>query len=335
MRGRSSMSMVVGHGGARAAQPGPRGGWSVAATTPEQASGLERWVREARGRASPAPVLPSGPRVVVVTGGKGGVGKSSFSLNFTLALGERGRRVLLVDGDSGLGNLDVLLGICPSRHLGHVLAGACGVGEAIVSGPGGLKLLPAASGLEAMGRATAVEVSRLLRALREISAAFDLCVLDTGAGLGAEVRALWRAGSEILVVTTPEPTALADAYATIKAIHGDNPRAETLLVVNMAEGPRDAEAAARSVAAVSRQFLDWSPRYLGYIPRDPAVARAVREQRPFLLDGSAPAARAVRRLAAAFCAEPPPRPAGLRALFLGLAGAGSAGRAGAKGGVAS
>jgi flagellar biosynthesis protein FlhG len=297
----------------------------TAENTAEQASDLERWVRQARSERArragrtPAPQL----RVAVVTGGKGGVGKSNFSLNFSLALRERGRRVLLVDCDSGLGNLDVLLGLCPQRHLGHVLAGACSVEEALLEGPLGLRLLPAASGIEAIGRATGVEVGRLVQALGRLAEAYDLCVLDSGAGLGPQVRALLRAAGEIVCVTTPEPTALADAYATVKAIHRDNPRAATSLVVNMADNPRDAEGAARSVEAVCRRFLDWSPRYLGAVPRDPAVLRAVREQRPFLLGASAssPAGRALRAIAAAFCEEAAPaaaRPVGLRELLLSL-----------------
>ena len=296
---------------------------AVAATSAEQASDLERWVRQARAQArqrARAITIPA-QRVVVVTGGKGGVGKSNFSLNFSLALQERGRRVLLVDCDSGLGNLDVLLGICPSRHLGHVLAGECEVHEAVVPGPLGLQLLPAASGIEAIGRATAVEVGRLVRALGPLADRSDLCVLDSGAGLGPQVRALLRAAGEILVVTTPEPTALADAYATVKAIHRDNPKADAALVVNMADHARDANAAAASVMTVCRRFLDWTPRYLGYVPRDPAVGRAVREQRPFMLAQGSPAARAIRDLAAAFCEEAPvaaARPTGLKELFLTL-----------------
>ena len=284
---------------------------------------MARWIEKARaqtaGQADKAGT--SRQRLVVVTGGKGGVGKSNFSLNFSLALAERGRRVLLVDSDSGLGNLDVLLGLCPERHLGHVLTGACTVDEAVIAAPGGLRLLPAASGIEALGKATAVEVGRLLRALSRLSSECDLCVLDSGAGLGPQIRALLRAAGEILVVTTPEPTALADAYATVKTIHKDNPKALTRLVVNMADGPRDAEAAVRSVSAVCRRYLDWTPGYLGAIPRDPGVPRAVREQRPFLLSAATgPAARALRTLAAVFCDEAVPavRPAGLREVLLSL-----------------
>jgi len=280
---------------------------------------------------------------VVVTGGKGGVGKSNFSLNFSLALQERGRRVLLVDCDSGLGNLDLLLGICPALHLGDVLSGACSIEEAVASGPLGLALLPAASGLEAMGRATGVEVGRLVQALASLDGRYDLCVLDSGAGLGPQVRALLQAASETICVTTPEPTALADAYATVKAIHHDNPLGRAHLVVNMADTRQDADGASHSVAAVCSQFLDWTPNYLGFLPRDAAVPRAVRAQSPFLIGASAgPAARALRAVAAAFCAEPvAARGGGLRELLLalcrprpGLLQAGGGPRGGSAGGSA-
>lgn len=295
---------------------------SVPAAAAEQGSDLARWIAEFRAQGGAAPQAAPPQRLVLVTGGKGGVGKSNFSLNFSLALQERGRRVLLVDCDSGLGNLDVLLGLCPERHLGDVVGGRCGIEEALIPVPGGLRLLPAASGLEAIGRATAVDVGRLVRALGQLAADYDICVLDSGAGLGPQIRALLRSAREILVVTTPEPTALADAYATVKTIHRDNARALTRLVVNMAEGSRDAEAAARSVGAVCRRFLDWAPDYLGAIPRDPGVLQAVRQQRPFLLSApGGPAARAMRNLAAVFCEEAPrsgSRPQGLREVLLSL-----------------
>jgi len=289
----------------------------------EQGSDLAHWIAQVRAQTGRQPGAAGlRQRLVLVTGGKGGVGKSNFSLNFSLALQERGRRVLLVDCDSGLGNLDVLLGLCPERHLGDVVSGRCAVEDALITVPGGLRLLPAASGIEAIGRATAVDVGRLIKALGQLTAEYDLCVLDSGAGLGPQIRALLRAAQEILVVTTPEPTALADAYATVKTIHKDNARALTRLVVNMADGARDAEAAVRSVTAVCRRFLDWTPEYLGGIPRDAGVLHAVRQQRPFLLSApGSPAARAMRHLAAVFCDETSlaaPRSAGLREVLLSL-----------------
>ncbi len=315
--------MAIGHAEAR-----------ILAPPAQQGADLARWIRQVRAdpaRRAPRPAERAALRAVVVTGGKGGVGKSNFSLNFSLALQARGRRVLLVDCDNGLGNLDVLLGLAPARHLGHVLCGACAVEEALVPGPLGLSLLPAASGLDAVGRANAVEVGRLIGALGRLAYRYDLCVLDSGAGLGAQVRAILRTAGEIVLVTTPEPTALTDAYATLKVIRHDNPGAQTRLVVNMADTARDAEIAVASVSAVSRQFLDWTPGYLGFVPRDAAVQRAVRRQQPFLLHApGCAAAQGVRTLAAVFCDDPARaggRGRGLREILLSLVGSRPGGEA--------
>jgi flagellar biosynthesis protein FlhG len=285
------------------------------ARQPSQYEGLARWVAAVRQaapspgavRAQPAPRRSRFGRVVAITGGKGGVGKSNVSLNFSLALAERGGRVLLIDCDSGLGNIDVLLGLCPPRHLGNVMAGECALAEAVVEGPPGLDILPAASGLAALGKATATEANRLLRAVAALDPRPDVVVLDTSAGLGAQVRALLRAVPEVLVVTTPEPTALADAYATLKVARIGNPRARICLLINMADGMREADDAAAGVAAVAERYLGWRPEYLGHLPRDASVPLAVRQQQPFLLwSPGCPAARAVRRAVAAWLHESGP-----------------------------
>jgi flagellar biosynthesis protein FlhG len=253
------------------------------------------------------PTAGGGARVVVVTGGKGGIGKSNFSLNFGLALRERGRRVLLVDGDSGMGSLDLLLGLRPARHLGHVLLGVCTAWEALVQAPLGMDLLPAASGLQAQGDLPPAQLERLGAAVASLARAYDVCLLDAGAGLGPLVTALLHAATERVVLTTPEPTALADAYATCKAIAASTASGVTWLVVNMAETAAEAEATARGLVRVCQGYLDWSPRPLGWVPRDPRVGHCVRAQQPFLLAAAqGPAARALRGVAAAFCAEAPP-----------------------------
>jgi flagellar biosynthesis protein FlhG len=305
---------------ARGAAPLPQPGTAMpaSASAPVAARSGAEWgprgalpaaVRTASGDAPARRPRPAGPRVMAVTGGKGGVGKSNLSLNFSLALRNLGRSVLLVDCDSGLGNIDVLLGLCPQRHLGHVLSGECSVAEALVHGPLGIDILPAASGLDALGKATAAEAGRLLSALRSLEARHDMILLDTSAGLGPQVRALLRGAPEVLIVTTPEPTALSDAYATLKVLHGVNPSCRAGLVVNMAETVREAEEAAGSVAVVAERYLSWRPEYLGFVPRDSLVPQAVRHQKAFFAWApEGPAARAVRQLAAAWLDEAPPAP---------------------------
>ncbi len=269
------------------------GAWMTEA---EQGAELSRWVRLTRGTGA-----PTGARLVTVAGGKGGVGKSNFCLNFGLALAARGLRVRLVDCDAGLGSLDVLLGVTPRRHLGHVLAG-CALEEVEIACPLGVRLVPAPPEVWEAGLAPAMEAR--LGSLLE--AAADVVLLDAGAGLGEGVRSLLAIGREVVVVTTPEPTALADAYATLKAVRKENAAASARLVVNLVECVADGEAAFRAVASVCRSYLNWSPAYLGAIPRDPALRRAVRAQRPLLLDApQAPAARALRQLAEDFGARGP------------------------------
>jgi flagellar biosynthesis protein FlhG len=273
--------------------------------TSDQEKGLRTWIEERR----PSPA--AGPRLLAVTGGKGGVGKSNFSLNFAIALGQLGRRTLLIDCDSGLGNIDVLLGLYAPHHLGQVLTGEATMDQAIVAGPGELEILPAASGVQALGKATAAEAGRLLKALAGVSQRYAVVVFDTSAGLGPQVRAMLKASPEVVVVTTPEPTALADAYATLKVLAAFKHPPVVQVVVNAADSAREAQAVVDSIRAVSARFLGQAPDYLGYIPKDPAVPLAVKSQSPFLIAApGCPAARAVKALAAAWSGAEPAAPEG-------------------------
>ena len=268
------------------------GAWLSSA---QQGEHLSRWVRQVRGRPN-APTT----RIVTVAGGKGGVGKSNFCLNFGLALQARGSRVVLVDCDVGLGSLDVLLGMTPYRHLGHVLNGECALDEVEVPGPWGIRLVAAHPEAWAAD-AERGEAAMWPGLLADLAERADVILLDAGAGLGEVVRSVLGVGREAVIVTTPEPTALTDAYATLKTLRRQNSDAWVGLVVNLVDGAADGNAAFRALASVCRSYLQWSPVYLGAIPRDPALPRAVRGQRPLLIDApQAPAARAVRALAATF-----------------------------------
>ncbi len=258
----------------------------------EQERELAAWVRQAR-RGVRGPDRRG--RVLAVSGGKGGVGKSSLSLNLGLALRERGRRVLLVDCDAGLGSLDILLGLAPSRNVGDVLRGRCALEEALLVGPLGLRLLPAATAPDDGGEAGA-GWTELVERLRLDA---DVVLLDARAGLGRGVDAVLGVADEVLVVTTPEPTALADAYATLKTLHLEGQTRSAGVVVNMTRDHQEAQGVFGALTSVCRVYLDWEPVYLGCIPWDCAMPRAVREQWPLLLSNAqAPAARAVRLLAA-------------------------------------
>lgn len=228
---------------------------------------------------------------VLVTGGKGGVGKSTIALNLALELGGAGRRVLLVDLDLGLANLAVLLRRTAGRSVEDFLAGRATLEQCLVSAPRGVQVLPAGSGTPAMARPDAQRRRRLFEAVGSIAERYDVVVGDSAAGIGPDVLAWATAAHKVLVVTTPEPTALTDAYGLIKAL--DSFSLETGaevptpdLVINQTSGVDEAERTARQLGLVTQRFLARSPRMAGWLPRAASIERSVREQRPFVL-GSA------------------------------------------------
>lgn len=238
----------------------------------------------------------SGPRIVAITSGKGGVGKTNVSVNLSLALLEQGFRVLLVDVDLGMANADIVLGISPTYNLTHVLTGTKLVSEILVDGPNGLKVLAGGAGLYEIANLSVPRLDAFAKALDELNE-FDFILLDTGAGIHRNVISFALAATEVVVVTTPEPTAITDAYGIIKVILQQSSLTPIHLVVNMAHSPQEAGLAADKLGMVVRQFLDQELRYAGYILYDHHVVSAVSEQRPVLLAyPSSLASRAIRRI---------------------------------------
>ncbi len=162
---------------------------------------------------------PHPVQVIAVTGGKGGVGKSNVSINLSLALAELGRRVILMDADLGLANIDVLLGITSSRNIGDVLAGTCTLREVLVDGPGGIRIVPASSGTQHLTQLGALEHAGLINAFSELGDQLDVLIIDTAAGISEQVISFLRAAQEVLVVVCDEPTSITDAYALIKVMN--------------------------------------------------------------------------------------------------------------------
>jgi flagellar biosynthesis protein FlhG len=239
-----------------------------------------------------------GVRYLAVTSGKGGVGKSVVALNLAIALGRLGARVLLVDADLGLGAAAVLLGISPPRSLQELLTGECSVAEAAVPGPEGIILLAAAADGEAdfwLRPDLRVEVAEELRAFE---AGFDYVVVDTGAGIPAATVDFVAAAGDVALIVTPEPTAIADAYAALKVFLALGAGVRARLLVNMAESPAEAADLHRRFAELVSRFLGAEIDNLGYIPLDRYVREAVRRQVP-LVQGSPvpPAAAAIARIA--------------------------------------
>ncbi len=262
-------------------------------------------VRPGPAAMSIAPGRPAAPvrahlaRATAIASGKGGVGKTSVAASLALALAGRGRATWLVDGDLGLGNVDVACGITPPWTLADVLRGRCELRDALVPVAPGLRALAAGSGIAGLAAMPAGARDRLLRLLAEAEAGADELVVDCGAGVGATVLGFAAAAQEVLVVATPEPASVVDAYGLVKCITARRPAARIALVVNQVEGPREAAAVHGRIDAVARAHLGRSLPLAGVIPRDEAVRRAARARRPVVLaEPASPAAEAIRRLAA-------------------------------------
>jgi len=218
-------------------------------------------------------------RVIAVTSGKGGVGKTNITANFAYILSKMGKRTLLLDADAGLANIDVILGITPKYNLYHVLRGEKTLSEAVVEGPGGVRILPAASGIPEMVELSKGQKFTLLEELDGLDEDFDFMLIDTAAGIAGNVMYFNMAAREIIVVASPEPTSLTDAYALIKVLYQGYAARRFMLLVNMAGDSNEAEGVYTRLSNATNHFLDLPIEYLGYIPHDRNVPKAVKKQR--------------------------------------------------------
>lgn len=222
-------------------------------------------------------------RTVAVCSGKGGVGKTVLSVNLGICLAASNIRALLIDGDLGLANADVLLNMQPRATLAQVISGQCSLDQAIVDGPGGLKLLAGASGMARLADLDHIQRNNMLSALEELDVSTQIALLDTGAGIARNVSALTSAADEVIVVSTPEPTALTDAYAMIKTLVRAGQSERISVMVNMVRNRHEARMAYQRLATVARRFLGVQIQNLGYVLRDEHVAISVRQRVPFVL----------------------------------------------------
>lgn len=237
-------------------------------------------------------------QVIAVTGGKGGVGKTSVAINTAVALAQQGRRVAILDADFGLANVDVLLSLSAQRTIEHVLDGECSLADVLLWGPADIRIIPASSGARRLTRLTSLEQAGLIRAFSDLAEDIDVLLVDTAAGISDAVLTFANASQELLLVLCNEPSSLSDAYAQIKLMNRDFGRRSFRVLANMVADDAEGRLLLQRLAGVCDQFLDVNLRYAGSIPFDHRLRKAVKAQRAIAeSDPDAPATAAFRRLA--------------------------------------
>lgn len=221
-------------------------------------------------------------KVIAVTGGKGGVGKTNVSVNVSLALGEMGHRVVLMDADLGLANVDVLLGIKARQNISDVLSGQCSLRELLIDVDENVRIVPAASGTQEMTSLSVHEHSELIHAFSELDDDIDVLVIDTAAGISDAVVSFIKAAQEVVVVVCDEPTSITDAYALMKLLNRDYKMTRFRVLANMVRSEQEGRNMYNKLLTVTDRFLDVTLQYLGSIPYDESVRKGVQKQRAVL-----------------------------------------------------
>jgi flagellar biosynthesis protein FlhG len=258
--------------------------------------------------------------VLAITSGKGGVGKTNVTINVAIAMARMGLRVGVLDADFGLGNVDVLLGIAPGAHVGHVVAGEKQLKDVVVRGPHGITIIPASSGLQSMTSLSGVQRDRLLAALDLACRELDFLLIDTAAGISDNVMDMLKLAERVVLVTSLEPSAIVDAYALTKVLTSADAAKEIGVVVNGAKSAEEAGVAFRQIETATRRFLKRSVSYYGHVADDPAVRESVLVQRAIVdLLPQSPASRCYRIVASRLAGLGPAQ-GGLRLAPRGLSG---------------
>ena len=239
----------------------------MAKDTPNQAAGLQLL-------KAVKPV-----QVIAVTSGKGGVGKTSVSVNLAVAMSLSGKRVMLLDGDLGMANVDVMLGLQPTYNLSHVVEGKCTLNDTLLKGPAGLMVVPASSGKRNMAELSAAENAGLVHAFSELHSPLDVLIVDTAAGIADSVITFSQAAQEVIVVVCGDPASLTDAYALIKVLNRDHGVERVQVLANMVHNAIEAREIYESLRRVAERFLDVTLNLMGFVPQDEWLRRAVRRQK--------------------------------------------------------
>lgn len=237
-------------------------------------------------------------QAIAVTSGKGGVGKTTLTVNLGIALAQSGVRTAIIDADLGLANVDVMLKINAAYNVTHLIQGEKSLSEIIVEGPGGVRVVPGGAGLAELANLSEWQFGRLIETLGQLERETDVLLIDTGAGLSRNVTNFFLAADEVLLVTNPEPPATLDAYGVLKVLAEQGRRRGIRLVVNRAPSPSDAAAVADRLTQTAQRFLGLEVGYLGPVMEDVNVLNAIKRQSPVIVQyPSAVAAQGMRRIA--------------------------------------
>ena len=257
--------------------------------------------------AKPRPV-----RVIAIASGKGGVGKTNVSVNLATALSQVGRKVMIMDADLGLANVDVMLGLHPQYNLSHVINGERTLEEVIVDAPGGIKVIPASSGVQTMAELTPAEHAGLIRAFSELHQELDVLIVDTAAGISDSVVSFSKAAQEVVVVVCDEPASITDAYALIKLLNREHGLRRFHILANMAHSLQEGRELFGKILRVTDRFLDEVVLdFMGSVPYDLYLRKAVQRQRAVVeLHPRSKAAQAFRALAQRADRWPMPKTSG-------------------------
>lgn len=233
----------------------------------DQAAGLRKV-------SNPRPV-----RVIAVASGKGGVGKTNVSVNLALAMVAEGKKVMLLDADLGLANVDIMLGLRPEYNLSHVIDGERTLEEIIVDGPGGLQIVPASSGTQNMAELTPTQHAGMIQAFSEVGHDLDVLIVDTAAGIANSVVSFSRAAQEVVIVVCDEPTSITDAYALIKIMNRDYGIQRFRVLSNMAHSMQEGRELFHKMVKVTDKFLDVTLDFMGTVPYDEYLRKALQKQK--------------------------------------------------------
>ncbi|WP_025673588.1 MinD/ParA family protein [Salinivibrio socompensis] len=268
----------------------------IETTMQDQASGLRRLTN------------PSRTKVITVTGGKGGVGKTNVTLGMAASMARQGKKVMVLDADLGLANVDVLLGLRAGKNLSHVLQGACDLKDIILEGPHGMKIVPASSGLQGMTELTPTQHAGLIRAFGTLEEEVDVLLVDTAAGISDMVLSFSRAAQDVVIVVCDEPTSITDAYALIKVLSREHGVTRFKVVANMVRSYREGRDLFTKLTRVTERFLNANLELVACVPVDERVRQAVRKQK-VVIDAfpRSPASLAMNALANKALTWPVPR----------------------------